>query len=122
MTIIESVADPTVTVGLAIGPIAVKVMVGEMVEALRWCDLVIDLAEGDRAMGDFIVGSPLGLAYAIRSTARWWLGQRGWQDDFNRGLAMARDADPVSRAAVIVYTYYNAIGIGVIVPDRCRVA
>ncbi len=55
------------------------------------------------------------MTYAMRSTARWWLGQEGWKDDFNRGLAMARDADSISKAVVIVYTYYNAIGIGVIV-------
>ncbi len=117
MALIESIGDPTLTVGLALGPMAVKILTGEMAEVLRWSDMVIDLAEGDRAMGGYIVGSPLASAYAMRSTARWWLGHAGWREDFNRALAMARDADPISKAAVIAYTYYNAIGSGVIAAD-----
>ncbi len=49
MAVIESIADPTLTVGLAIGPMAVKLIAGEMNEVLRWCDRIIDLAEDDRA-------------------------------------------------------------------------
>ena len=73
-------------------------------------------------MGGYIVGSPLASAYAMRSTARWWLGHGGWQEDFNRALAMARDADPISKAAVIAYTYDDAIGSGVIAADDTAVA
>ena len=68
-------------------------------------------------MGGYVVGSPLASAYAMRSTARWWLGQAGWQEDFNRALAMARDADPISQAVVVAYTYSNAIASGVIAAD-----
>ena len=69
------------------------------------------------ALGGYIVGSPLALAYALRCTARWVLGHTGWRDDFNRAVAMARDADPISQAVVIAYTYANAIACGVIVAD-----
>ena len=117
MALVESIGDPTLIVGLAIAPMAVKAQTGEMAEVLRWSDMVIDLAGGDPAMGNIVVGSPLASAYAIRSTARWWLGEAGWQEDFNRALMMARDADPISRAAVVAYTYYDAIGSGVILAD-----
>jgi adenylate cyclase len=117
MVLIESIGDPTLTVGLALGPAGVKVLTGEMAEALRWSNLIIDLAEGDRALGGYIVGSPLASAYAVRCTARWMLGRAGWREDFNRAVAMARDADPVSQAVVIVYTHSNAIGSGVILAD-----
>ena len=117
MVLIESIGDPTVTVGLALGPMAVKFLTGEIAQALRWSQMVIDLAEGDRTLGGYIVGSPLALAYAVRCSARWVLGRAGWREDFNRAVAMARDADPISQAVVNTYTYNNAIAGGVIVAD-----
>jgi hypothetical protein len=117
MVLIDSIGDPALTVGLALFPAAVKIMTGEVTESLRWSDRVIDLAEGDRAMGGYILGSPLAFAYALRSTARWWLGHPGWRQDFERAIAMSRDADPVSRSGVIVYTYGLALGCGVITAD-----
>jgi hypothetical protein len=90
---------------------------GEVAEALRLSNMVIDLAEGDRARGRYILGSPLATAYALRSTAQWVLGRAGWREDFNRAVAMARDTDPISQAAVIAYTYSSAIGNDVIVAD-----
>ena len=56
-------------------------------------------------------------AYALRFTARWWLGQAGWREDFNRAVAMARDADPISQAMVEAYTYASAVACGVIAVD-----
>ena len=117
MVLIESIGDPKLTVRLALVPIAVKISTGELAEALRWSQMVIDLAEGDRAGGGYILGSPLASAYALRCTARWPLGRAGWREDFNRAVAMARDADPISQAVVNTYTYNNAIAGGVIVAD-----
>ncbi len=117
MLLVESIGEPALIVGLAIAPMAVKLVTGEMAEVLQWSTRVIDLAEGDRAMGGYIVGSPLASAYAIRSSARRWLGRGGWREDFNRALAMSRDADSITKAAVIIYTYYDAIGAGAILAD-----
>jgi hypothetical protein len=108
---------PTLTVGLALFPASVKVLTGEMAETLRWSQMVIDLAEGNRARGDYVVGSPMALAYALRFTAGWVLGHSGWREDFNRAVAMARDADPISQAVVNTYTYASALACGVIVVD-----
>ena len=117
MVLIESIGDPKLTVRLALVPIAVKISTGELAEALRWSQMVIDLAEGDRAGGGYILGSPLASAYALRCTARWPLGRAGWREDFNRAVAMARDADPLSQGVVIAYTYSLTIGCGVIAAD-----
>ena len=117
MVLIESIGDPTLTAGLALFPASVKVLTGEIAQALRWSQMVIDLAEGDRALGGYIVGSPLASAYAMRCAARSVLGRAGWREDFNRAVAMARDADPISQAVVNIYTYNNAIAGGVIVAD-----
>ena len=45
MVLIESIGDPTLTVGLALFPLARKILTGEMAEVLRWSQMVIDLAE-----------------------------------------------------------------------------
>ena len=117
MGLIESIGDPTLTVGLSFTAIATKIQTGEMAEALRWSQNVIDLADGDPAKGNLIIGSPLALALARRGTARWALGRAGWRDDYDRALAMARSADPMSHARVLAYAYGSAIPAGVLLAD-----
>ena len=88
-----------------------------MAEALRWSQTVIDLADGDPTKGNIVFGSPLAMALATRGTARWALGRAGWRDDYDRALAMARSADPMSHAVVITYAYGFAIPAGVLLAD-----
>ena len=117
MALIESIGDPRLTVGLSLMAINTKSQTGEMAEALRWSQTVIELADGDPAKGNFVFGSPLALALATRGTARWALGRAGWRDDYDRALAMARSADPMSHARVILFTYGGAIAAGVLLAD-----
>jgi adenylate cyclase len=117
MVLVESIGDPRLTVGLSFIAISTKLQTGEMTEALRWSQTVIDLADGDPAKGNFIIGSPLALALATRGTARWALGRAGWRDDYDRALAMARSTDPMSHARVLAYTYGGAIPCGVLLAD-----
>ena len=117
MALIESIGDPTLTVGLSFMAIIIKIQTGEMAEALRWSQTVIDLADGDPTKGNFVFGSPLALALATRGTARWALGRAGWRDDYDQALAMARSTDPMSHARVITYTYGAAIAGGVLLAD-----
>ena len=51
MALVESIGDPTLTVGLSMSPIATKLQTGEIAEALRWSQTVIDLADGEPAKG-----------------------------------------------------------------------
>jgi hypothetical protein len=118
MALIESIGDPTLTVGLSFMAIVIKIQTGEMAEALRWSQTVIDLADGDPTKGNFVFGSPLALALATRGTARWALGRAGWRDDYDQALAMARSTDPMSHARVITYTYGAAIAGGVLLADN----
>ena len=94
-----------------------SLQVGEMAEALRWSQTVIELADGDPTKGNIVFGSPLAVALASRGTARWALGRAGWRDDYDRALAMARGADPMSHAVVITYAYGFAIAGGVLLAD-----
>ena len=95
MALLESIGDPTLTMGLAFVAFATWFDAGEFGEILRWSQTVIDLAGGDPAKGaGFGLGSPLAVALAWRGTARWWLGRPGWRQDLHDAVAMARHSDP----------------------------
>jgi hypothetical protein len=105
MSLVESLDDPTLTVGLSVAPLAAKIQAGEFGDALRWSQHVIDLAHGDPTKANFIVASPLATALTFRGSARWVMGLGGWREDFDRALAMARTTNPVGQAAVVAYKY-----------------
>ena len=119
MALIESVSDPTLTVGLSPIAIRAKLAVAEFSDVLRWSQRAIDLADGDPSKGNFIIGSPLALAFTTRALARCSLGHHGWRDDLQHGLDMARTADPLSYALVVML-YSLGIPSGVLRPDDHR--
>jgi class 3 adenylate cyclase len=114
--LIESLGDPTLTVGLSMPVIYAKAESTEWCDVLRWSLAVIDLADGDPSKGNFMIGSPLALALTMRAMARYSLGRPGWRDDLRHGLAMARSADPLSYATVVGYAYGGGIPFGVLRP------
>jgi class 3 adenylate cyclase len=117
MALIESIGDPTLTMGLSFAAIYPKVHSGEWCDGLRWAQRVIDLADGDPSKGNFIVGSPLALAFTSRALARYHLGRPGWRDDHRHALAMARSADPVTCARAVSLVYAMGIAVGVLAAD-----
>jgi hypothetical protein len=116
-TLIESVDDPNLTVGLSFAPIYAKMESCEWDEMLRWSQTVVDLADGDPFKGNFIFGSPLALALTTRGIGRICLGRPGWRDDLRHGIAMARSVDPLTYAGAVTYAYGTTIPIGVLEPD-----
>jgi len=79
---------------------------------------VIDLADGDPAKGNLLIGSPLAIALAHRGAARMCLGIPGWRDDFDQSIAMARAFDPATRALVIMYKCVLGLMHGTLLPDQ----
>jgi hypothetical protein len=114
--LIESIGDPTLTVGLSPAVVFAKLEATEWREVLQWSQAAIDLADGDPSKGNFFFGSPLAAALATRAIGRYGLGRPGWRDDQRHGLAMARSADPLSYAMVVAYVYLG-ISLGVLRPD-----
>ena len=114
MALVESIGKPDLTVGVSLATISTKFLVGEMAEALRWSQTLIELAP---VKWNGIHGSPLAVALAYRGTARCALGRAGWRDDFDRALAMTRGGDPMSHTAVIAYAYGFATAGGVRLAD-----
>ncbi len=117
MELIESIGDPTLTVGLSFAVIYAKCETDDWPDVLLWSQRVIDLADGNSSMGDLLIGSPLAVAIAQRGIARCHLGRPGWRDDLQHGVAMARSADPMSYATVVTHAYLLAMPCGVLSAD-----
>src|SRR4029079_16871987 len=106
MALLESIGDPTLTIGVSCWAISVWFDTGEIATILRWSQTVIDLAGGDPTKGaNFGLGSPLAVALGSRVVARWWLGRPGWCEDLDDAVAMARNSDPVTQTAVVNYKH-----------------
>ena len=117
MDLVESIGDPTLTVGLSLQAIYAKLESAEWFDVLRWSQRVIDLADGDVSKGNLLFGSPLSVAVGSRGIARYHLGRAGWREDLQHGIAMARIADPFSHAVVVTWVYNLAIPCGVLAAD-----
>jgi adenylate cyclase len=121
-TLVESIGDPAMTVGLFYAAAQAKWEVGETAESLRLAQRVIDLADGDPTMGDFVIGSPLAWALTLKGAARMVLGQPGWRSDLEAGAAIARSVDPAAKPFVQLYKYACAIENGALRPSSSDVA
>ncbi|MCV7257131.1 adenylate/guanylate cyclase domain-containing protein [Mycobacterium shimoidei] len=122
LALLESIGDPTLTVGLAIVVLLNWADSGEFDKILRWSQTVIDLAAGDPAMGaDFGIGSPLAVTLTWRGIARYWLGRPGWRQDFQDAVDMAQNSDPATLATVVAWTYGWSIHYGVLRADDFKV-
>jgi class 3 adenylate cyclase len=121
MALLESIGDPSLAIGVAFLPMAIRFDTGEFAEIFRWSQTVIDWAEGDPAKGNLIVGSPLAVALAWRGLARFWLGRDGWRSDLDDAVEMARSTDPGTYAMVVSYKYGFGIGTGALVADDTAV-
>jgi class 3 adenylate cyclase len=115
MALLDSIGDPSLTIGLAFIAFANWFNGGEFGEILRWSQTVIDLAGGDPAKGaGFGLGSPLAIGLAMRGVARSWLGRPGWRQDLDDAVAMARGSDPATLGLVVTWSYGVAIVGGVL--------
>jgi adenylate cyclase len=115
--LLESIGDPTLTVALLFAAIYAKCQAGEMIEALRLSDRLIDLADGDPTKGNLIFGSPLSTAIAMRGHVKMCLGMRGWLDDAATSIAMAAPLDPTSYVFALLWKYVASIPFGALPAD-----
>jgi adenylate cyclase len=87
-----------------------------VVESLRLAQRRIDLAAGDLAKGNLILGSPLALGISERGAARCSLGISGWMEDFDDAIAMARGFDVTTRV-IANWFKYGTIPNGTLLAD-----
>lgn len=115
--LLESIGDPALIVGLMNTAGHPKLAAGEIAEALRLAERVIELADGDTTKGNFFFESPLAWGITLRGLARCSLGDPGWGDDLQAGLAMARTVGGITQSAVTTYGYAVPILNRALLPD-----
>jgi adenylate cyclase len=116
-SVLDSIDDPTLILGLLYGALATKFERGEMTEAVRLAQRSIELADGDETKGNLIMSSPLTGSFMIRGCARCFLGDPGWKPDLDRAVRMARGYDPTLRGIVLLFKYNLSVN-GVWLPDE----
>lgn len=121
-TLVESIGDPAMTVGLFYAAAQAKWEAGEATESLRLAQRIIDLADGDPTMGNVVIGSPLAWAMTLKGAAEMFLGRPGWRDDLRAGIVLARSVDDGARSFVQLYKYAAAIQNGALHPTARDVA
>ena len=122
-TLVESIGDPEMTAGLFYAAAQAKWEAGEASESMRLAQRIIDVADGDPTMGSLVVGSPLAWAIAVKGVAGMSLGRRGWRNDLDEGLVLARSVGgKTTRSFVELYRYAAATQNGAVLPDPHDVA
>ncbi len=116
-TLVESLGDPEMIVGLLWTAAQAKWEVGEATESLRLAQRIIDLARGDSTMGNLVMASPLALATVVKGVSRMFLGRPGWRRDIDEGIALAESFDPATRAWARLYKYVATTLNGALLPD-----
>ena len=122
-TLVESIDDPALTVGLFYAAAHAKWEAGEATESLRLAQRIIDVADGDPTMGNLVIGSPLAWGIVLKGAAGMSLGRRGWHDDLDESIALARSVGgAATRPFVQLYRYAAATQNGAVLPDAHDVA
>jgi class 3 adenylate cyclase len=103
VALLDSISDPTLTVGLMHGAMTAKFHAGELADALTVTQRVIDLADGDIQKGELLIGAPVAQATMIRGLARLGSGRPGWKDDFDQADAMTLTSDAITRVICTAY-------------------
>ncbi len=119
-SLLDSIGDPTLALGLMYAALPTRYQRGEMTETLRLAQKMIDLADGDAAKGNLVIGSPLTAAIMIRGCARCCLGDPDWQEDVDQAVTMSRAFEPSLRAILLLFKYI-LVGNGVWSPDEAAV-
>lgn len=117
-SLLESIGDPTLTLAMLTGATNTQFQGGEALEGLRTAQVSIDLAAGDPTKAAMAIGSPLGMATALRGACRYSLGIPGWREDFDGAISIARAVDPTSYAATVMYKYVFPVHNGALLPDE----
>jgi adenylate cyclase len=117
IALLESIGDPTLVIGMSQAAILAKCEAGEMRDALRLSERVIDLAAGDVTRGSLVIGSPLALATVMRGLIKCCLGIPGWREEADEAVAMARGSDAISYVTATTYKYVP-VQFGAIVLDE----
>jgi adenylate cyclase len=122
MCLLESVADPTLSIGAASAAASIRLESGHAADVLRWSQNIVEPRSGDWSEHGTHPGSPLiALALIFRGMARWWLGLDGWREDVEGAGAMAARGGPITHSSVVSWKYFDCVPHGVLLADDAAV-
>jgi adenylate cyclase len=125
IALFDSADDPMSMFGVLSAAMFAKLHAGEVTEALRVTQVVIDLVADDGSKGSIPgwgLGSPLAVALLYRAHARAALGDRSWRADLKRAIAIQRDLGEGALVMVIMYGYSLCVTNGLLLPDTAALA
>lgn len=116
--------DPISVFAVMSAAMFAKLHAGEVAEALRVAQKVIDLLGDDGSKGNVSgLGSPLAVALLYRAHSRASLGNRSWRADFKRAIAIQQDLrGPSGLVIVVTYGYTIAVTNGLLLPDSAALS
>jgi len=120
----DSIEDPMAIFGVMSAAMFAKLHAGEVVEALRVAEKVVELLAGGGSLGNIAgLGSPLAVALVYRAHSRACLGDKTWRADLARAVAIQREVSQ-SAALVIVVTYGYSLAStnGLLLPDAAALS
>ena len=123
MALVEAIGDPELIVGVSFMATLVEIEAGGWADVLRWSERAIELADGDPTKGNFIMGSPLALAYTHRGMGQAVLGHppSEWLGALAIAVPMAYETDPTTHCLVINFLYGVGICGGALLADDTAV-
>ncbi|WP_235009984.1 adenylate/guanylate cyclase domain-containing protein [Mycobacterium sp. 3519A] len=119
--VLESTADPALILLINTASHGMF-LAGRITQALALFQRAIDVADGNATLGNFFFESPLAWALTLRGVTRCSLGEAGWHEDLHAGVAMAREVQGITRAAVVAGGYVPAVLNGVLAVDATLLA
>jgi adenylate cyclase len=117
VALIDSINDPTLTLGLLYPVMPSLFAAGEMAELLRLSELVVALADGDPHRGN-IVGSPLGAGFTFRAAARCFRGDPRWKQDIAQMIDLVNSVDLATGVLGTMYKFVLDLVTGGIMTDE----
>jgi adenylate cyclase len=125
IALFDSADDPMSIFGVMSAAMFAKMHAGEVIEARRVAQAVIDLVADDGSKGSIPgwgLGSPLAVALCYRAHCRASLGDSSWRTDLIRAIAIQRDLSEAVVVIVITYGYSVAVTNGLLLPDAAALA
>jgi adenylate cyclase len=102
VALMESSDDPALVVGLLPAAIQATSDAGDASHTHRLTARLIDLADGDAAMGNLIIGSPLTLGLMFSGVSKVFQGLPGSAADFDAAFAVGRPVDTTCFATTVL--------------------
>ena len=119
IALFDSVGDPMSMFAVMSAAMFAKLHAGEVTEAVRVAQAVVDLLAGDATKGNISgLGSPLAVALLYRAHGLASLGAPSWRADLKHAIATQRDLrGPSAVVIVVTYGYTLAATNGLLLPD-----